>query len=175
MTKRTPPTMTMPGWIEHQIRSAEAEGAFENLPGAGKPIKGLGDPRPELAWVADYLRRENVDVAELLPPQLAIAREVEKLRERLLTEASERSARAVVDDLNERISAAHARPQIGPVFRVKLVAVEPAIEQWRSDRAALLELRDAQRAQAAQRRAAAEAALAQQRAARRRWFRRRSA
>jgi len=166
MTERKPSNMSVPDWIEQQIRAAQAQGAFENLPGAGKPIPGLGQPQHELAWVANYLRRENVDTAELLPPALAIAKEVELLRERLVRERAEEDARAVVDDLNARIDAAHARPQIGPVFRVKLVAVEPAIAQWRADRAALAEIRRAER-EAQQARAGAA-----DRAARRRWWRR---
>lgn len=145
MTDRKPSSMSVPDWIERQIRTAEAEGAFANLPGHGKPIPGLDRPQHELAWVANYLRRQNVDAADLLPPALAIAKEVEQLRERLLRERTQSSARAVVDDLNRRISEAHARPQLGPVFRVKLVPVEPAIEQWSVDRAALAELRRIER------------------------------
>jgi hypothetical protein len=145
MTTRKPARLSVPDWIEHQIRAAEAEGAFANLPGAGKPIPGIDRPQPELAWVADYLRRENVDASELLPPALAIAKEVERLRDRLMRETSEIAVRAAIGELNDRISAAHARPQIGPVFRVKLVKVEPAVEQWHADRAALDELRRRER------------------------------
>jgi len=137
VTTRKPSSMSFPDWVDQQIREAEAQGAFDNLPGAGKPIPGLGQPRHELAWVADYLRREHVDVAELLPPALAIAKEVEGLRERLLREPTEAAARAVIDELNTRIDAEHARPQTGPVFRVKRVAVEPTLEQWHADRAEL--------------------------------------
>jgi hypothetical protein len=137
MTTRKPPKISFPGWVERQIRTAEARGAFENLPGAGKPIPDLGTAKPEMAWVAEYLRRENVDVTDLLPEALALAKEVEVLPERLRRERSEVRARKLVEDLNGRISRAHARPQVGPPVRVKTVNVEDAVQRWREERAVL--------------------------------------
>ncbi len=131
MTTRKPANVDFPGWVEQQIRQAIAEGAFDNLPGAGKPIPDLGRPQPELAWVANYLRRENVDVAALLPPALALAKEVEDLPGRLLAEVSESTARRVVEDLNQRIARAHAAPQDGPPLRVKMIDVDAALEDRR--------------------------------------------
>lgn len=137
MTTRKPPTVSFPDWVEHQIREAERNGAFENLPGKGKPIPDLDRVPHELAWVANYLRRENVDVAGLLPPALALAKEVETLRVRLLAERAEARAREIVDDLNARIARGHAAPQVGPPLRVKLVDADAAVAQWRTDRADL--------------------------------------
>lgn len=134
MTSRKPSSMSVPDWIEHQIRSAQAEGAFENLPGAGKPIPGLGRPQHELEWLANYLRRENADAVSVLPPALAIAKEVELLPQRLVAERSEAKVRAIIDELNTRIDKAHAAPQVGPPFRVKRVPVEATVVQWRADR-----------------------------------------
>src|SRR5947199_8291 len=62
MTKRKPPNMTFPGWVEQQIRVAEAHGAFANLPGHGQPIPDLDRPSNELDWLARYRRRSS-DVA----------------------------------------------------------------------------------------------------------------
>ena len=132
MSERKPPTMSFPDWVDAQIRGAEAEGAFADLPGAGKPIPDLDRSQDDLAWVANYLRRENVDLAEILPPALALAKEVETLDERLLTARSEARARLLVDDLNQRIDEAYARPQVGPPLRVKMVKVEAALERWRA-------------------------------------------
>jgi hypothetical protein len=132
VTERKPPSMSVPDWIEHQIRTAQANGAFENLPGAGKPIPNLGGPQPELAWVANYLRREDVDVAALLPPALALAKEVEVLPDRLLKERSEVVVRGLIDDLNARIARAHQQPQVGPPVRVRVVPVEEVVAQWRA-------------------------------------------
>ena len=161
MTKRKPPNVSFPDWVEQQIRSAEAAGAFDNLPGAGKPIPGLDRPRNEMSWVADYLRRENIDAASLLPPGLALAKEVEVLPERLQREHSEREVRILIEDLNERIRRAHRLPQVGPPVRVGTVDVERAVARW-SEQRALIEN---------QRREASAAAAAPPETARpRRWF-----
>jgi hypothetical protein len=136
MTKRKPPDMTFPGWVEQQIRVAEAQGAFANLPGHGRPIPDLDRPPNELDWLAGYLRRENVDVAEVLPPALALAKEVEALGDRVARIPSESRVRQVVEELNARIDRAYARPQVGPPLRVKKVKVDDALETWRETRAA---------------------------------------
>ncbi len=162
MTTGKPPGVSFPGWIERQIRGAEAEGAFANLPGAGKPIADIDRPRGDLDWIAGYLRREEVDAAGLLPPALALAKEVEKLPLRLLRERSQYQVRAVVEDLNERIRRAQLAPQDGPPFRVRTVKADAAIEQWRAARAAAAPTRAAAPTPAA-------AASGQDRS---RWFRR---
>jgi len=136
MSERKPPTMSFPDWVDAQIRAAEANGAFADLPGAGKPIPDLDRSQDDLAWVANYLRRENVDIAEILPPALALAKEAETLDERLLAIQSESRARLLVEDLNQRIDEAYARPQTGPPLRVKKVNVEAALERWRATRPA---------------------------------------
>jgi len=136
MSERKPPTMSFPDWVDAQIRAAEANGAFADLPGAGKPIPDLDRSQDDLAWVANYLRRENVDIAEILPPALALAKEAETLDERLLAIQSESRARLLVEDLNQRIDEAYARPQTGPPPRVKKVNVEAALERWRATRPA---------------------------------------
>jgi hypothetical protein len=142
MTQRKPSNMSVPDFIERQIRSAQAQGAFENLPGAGKPIPNLGQPQHELAWLADYLRRENVDVAELLPPALALAKEVEGLPELIRRQRSTSQVRSVVQDLNDRIRKAHARPQDGPPIRVWIVDVDDAVQQWETAQLAIDTLTD---------------------------------
>ena len=41
MTQRKPLGTSWETWIERQIRVAQEEGAFNNLPGAGKPLPHL--------------------------------------------------------------------------------------------------------------------------------------
>jgi hypothetical protein len=137
VTQRKPSSSSFPDWVEHQIRTAQADGAFDNLPGAGKPIPGIDEPQHELSWVANYLRREDADVAGLLPPALALAKEVEALPERLVRERSESCVRGIVEDLNERIRAAQRAPQVGPPMRVTTVSLDDAVAQWRAARPAV--------------------------------------
>jgi hypothetical protein len=42
MTEREPPGTSWETWIEAQIHVAIERGAFDNLPGAGKPLSNLG-------------------------------------------------------------------------------------------------------------------------------------
>ena len=134
MTERKPPRVSWSGWIEQQIRGAERRGSFENLPGAGKPIPGLREPHDDMAWIAAKLRRENLPIAAILPPSLALAKEVEDLPERLAAEKSEAAVRRVVEDLNDRILKAHRRPQEGPPLRVMAQDVDKRVAAWREAR-----------------------------------------
>lgn len=52
MTERKPPGTSWETWIEAQIRVAREQGAFDNLPGAGKPLPDLGACRLEASNAA---------------------------------------------------------------------------------------------------------------------------
>jgi hypothetical protein len=135
MTDRKPPNMPVGSWVEQQIRAADARGAFANLPGSGKPLPSLDRPRSDLDWIAAKLRREDVDVSALLPPALALAREVELLPERLARERSEKRVREVVEDLNKRIRSAVLVAPPGPPVRVRPLDVDEQVQRWRTVRA----------------------------------------
>ena len=62
MTERKPPGVGFETWVERQLREAAERGAFDDLPGAGKPIPDLDKPHDELWWVKQKLRRENFSV-----------------------------------------------------------------------------------------------------------------
>jgi len=73
MTERKPPDLSFTSWIDRQINEAAERGAFDNLPGAGKPLpKRTGADAAE-AWLRDYLRREGMsaDEAPAHPAQAA--------------------------------------------------------------------------------------------------------
>lgn len=132
MTERKPPGMPVEDWVERQIRMAQERGDFDNLPGAGKPIpKGSGGT---MEWMARKLREENADATALLPPSLALPKEVAELPARLARESSEAAVREVVADLNARIAKAHREPQVGPPLRTGPVDVDATIEAWRESR-----------------------------------------
>lgn len=61
---------------ENRIREAVAQGRFDNLAGAGKPIADLDEPFDELWWVRRWVRRENL--TREMPR--ALARAVRELR-----------------------------------------------------------------------------------------------
>jgi hypothetical protein len=52
--------MGFESWIDRQIREAEERGEFDNLPGAGKPLKDLDKPQDADWWVKRLIARENL-------------------------------------------------------------------------------------------------------------------
>ncbi len=120
-------------WIDRQIREATERGEFDNLPGAGKPIKGLGGRRDDDWWAKSLIERERLPMP--LPPSLALRKEVEELPTVLAKERTEAEARRLIDDLNERILRDRRRLDTGPPIFVRTVDVEPAMEGWRQARA----------------------------------------
>ncbi|MGH3204980.1 MAG: DUF1992 domain-containing protein, partial [Streptosporangiaceae bacterium] len=81
MTERKPPDLSFTSWIDRQINEAAERGAFDNLPGAGKPLPKRTDADAAQAWLRDYLRREGVSADELLPTPLKLRKETERLAE----------------------------------------------------------------------------------------------
>ncbi len=75
MTERKPPGTSWESWIEAQIRVAQEQGAFDNLPGAGKPLPNMDQEYDPMWWVKQLAEREQLS---LLPPSLELARKVEK-------------------------------------------------------------------------------------------------
>jgi DnaJ-like protein len=78
--------------IDRQMREATERGEFDNLPGLGKPLADHGEEYDDDWWVKDWLRREGA-AAGVIPPTLALRREVEDLAasvDRLATEAEVR-------------------------------------------------------------------------------------
>ncbi|MGH3758516.1 DUF1992 domain-containing protein [Actinophytocola sp.] len=132
MTERKPADMPVGDWVERQIRAAQERGAFDDLPGAGKPLpRRSGDV---MEWVAEKLRSENADTTALLPPSLALRKEIEDLPERLATVRSEQKVREIVADLNKRIRDEILIPRAGPPLLVRPVDVEDVLETWRASR-----------------------------------------
>ncbi len=121
-------------WVDRQIREAEQRGEFDNLPGAGKPLKGLDGPRDDDWWVKGLMAREQLSF--VLPTSLALRKEVEDLPKTVQPLWREDDVREVVDDLNARIVDARRRPTSGPPVFIKTVPVDEVVASWRLQRAA---------------------------------------
>ncbi len=59
-------------WVDVQIRRAMERGEFDNLPGAGKPLR-LPDRHDPDWWVKSLIEREQI--TGVLPPALALRKE----------------------------------------------------------------------------------------------------
>jgi hypothetical protein len=96
MTERKPSETSFASWIDQQVNKAAERGAFDNLPGAGKPLPRTGGAGGGQAWLRDYLRREGVSGEELLPLPLRLRKETERLAAEVQDLSSEREVREVV-------------------------------------------------------------------------------
>lgn len=124
--------MMSESWIDAQIREAQERGEFDNLPGAGKPIEGLGRREDPNWWLKGYLKREKLDMP--LPETLALRKELEQLADTVATERSEKVVREIVTDLNQRIVDARRRRTDGLKITIKTVEVDEVVDQWRARR-----------------------------------------
>lgn len=99
---------------EHQIRKAEAEGQFENLKGAGKPLK------PEAGDSADAAGFRIMAEAGVVPREIELRKTVEALTERL-RKAPEGAER---DEIRKALAEAQLRLDIEQEARRKYMRHE---------------------------------------------------
>lgn len=131
VTERKPAGMSFTSWVDQQINEAMERGAFDNLPGAGKPLPKHADSDDGQAWLREYVRREGLPAEELLPTPLRLRRQRERLAETVHSMRSEQAVRLAVAELNEKIMAWRAIP-LGPPIFVPLVDEEEMLGRWRA-------------------------------------------
>ena len=135
MTERKPADLSFTSWIDRQINEATERGAFDDLPGAGKPLPKRPEADDGQAWLRDYLRREGVPADELLPTPLRLRKEVERLTEEVQDLRSEQEVRDAAAELNRRILEWRRIPE-GPPIYLRLVDTEMLVGTWRDGQAA---------------------------------------
>jgi len=128
MTERKPPGMSFASWIDQQITEATERGAFDELPGVGKPLPDRGQFDGQ-AWVRDYVGREGGSVADCLPTPLRLRKEAERLAETVADLASEQQVRDAVAELNDQIMRWRRLP-VGPPIFVPLVDADAMVARW---------------------------------------------
>jgi hypothetical protein len=133
MTERKPPGTSWETWIDAQIRVAREQGAFDNLPGAGKPLPNLGQEHDPLWWVKQLIRREQISV---LPPSLELLRKVEKELAAIEGLHDEATVRDRVAVLNVEISKVNATVMEGPPTRLSTLDADKVVARWRRTRSA---------------------------------------
>lgn len=124
--------MTYESAIDRAIREATERGAFDDLPGAGKPLhlRNTGDPN---WWLKELVERESISAAELVSPAVALRREADGFPESLRELPHEDAVREVLVDFNRRVEADWRRPRVGRGEAVvaRRVDVEALVESWR--------------------------------------------
>lgn len=121
-------------FVESAIQIAIRRGEFDDLPGAGKPIEGLGTHHDPDWWIRRKIETENL--SGLGPPAILLRTEDRGLDETLDALSRENDVREAVEDFNRRVIEARRQLQGGPpvVTRTRDVDVECAA--WRERRAA---------------------------------------
>ena len=133
MTQRKPPGTSFESWIDAQIRVAQEEGAFDNLPGAGKPLPNLGQEYDPLWWVKQLAQREQIS---MLPPALELLRKVETELATIEKLHDEATVRSRVTALNVEIAKVNATVLEGPPTRLGTLDVDQVVARWRRTRSA---------------------------------------
>lgn len=121
-------------WVDQQVRVAMERGDFDDLPGAGKPIKGLGGTHDPDWWVKSLVEREQI--TGVLPPSLQLRKEDAELDDRLADVVAESDVRRQLADFNERVVRARYSLTPGPPLVTMPRDVEETVERWRETRAA---------------------------------------
>lgn len=119
---------------EYLIRDAMAQGKFDNLKYAGKPIPGLGDAYDPDWWVKGLLQRENL--TGLGPKAILLRTEDAELDARLDAQYSEKRVRELLADFNARVIDARRQLQGGPPVVTKTRDIDAEVQGWRERRAA---------------------------------------
>jgi hypothetical protein len=119
-------------WVDLQVRRAMERGEFDNLPGAGKPIRGLGGTYDPDWWVKGLIEREKL--TGLLPPALALRKEDAELDGRLDKETTEAGVRRLVEDFNHGVVEARRQLLGGPPVITPTRDVDAEMQAWRERR-----------------------------------------
>jgi hypothetical protein len=119
-------------WVDLQVQRAMERGEFDDLPGAGKPIEGLGSDHDPDWWLKKLIEREQIS---LLPPALAIRKDDAELDARLDRLATETEVRREVEDFNARVRHALYTPPAGnapaPPVITRQRDVDEEVDRWR--------------------------------------------
>ena len=133
MTERKPAGVSWESWIDTQIRVAREQGAFDNLPGAGKPLPDRGQEYDPMWWVKQLVQREQIS---LLPPSLELLRKVEKELATIGKIPDEATVRRRIAELNIEIAKVNATTIEGPPTRLGKLDVDDVVARWRRARPA---------------------------------------
>ena len=127
MTQRKPHGMDFESWIDKQIREAQERGEFDDLPSAGKPLPGAGEPVEEDWWLKKKVREEEGTAG--LPPSLVLRRQAETAKARALAARTDDEARAIIEEMNAQILDALRKPLSGPPLNLMPFDVEELVRE----------------------------------------------
>jgi len=135
-------------YVETSLQQAIRRGEFDDLPGAGKPLEGLGDHHDPDWWIRRKIQTEQL--SGLGPPALTLRVENERLDTTLDDLRRESDVREHLEDFNRRVIEARRQLLGGPPVVTPTRDIEAEVAAW-------ARRRDAATAAAAEAEAAAAA------------------
>jgi len=121
-------------FVESAIQVAMRRGAFDDLPGAGKPLENLGTHHDPDWWIRRKIETENL--TGLGPPAILLRTEDRQLEATLDQLSRESDVREALEDFNRRVIAARRQLMGGPPVVTKTRDVDAEIAAWQERRAA---------------------------------------
>ena len=121
-------------FVEIQIPQAMRRGDFDDLPGAGRPLKNLDRVHDPDWWIRQKIEDERI--TGLAPPALTLRTESEGLEARIDGMYSEPAVRELLEQFNTRVVEARRQLKGGPPVVTPTRDVEAEIDGWRSRRIA---------------------------------------
>jgi len=121
-------------YVETAIQQAIRRGEFDDLPGAGKPLEGLGDRHDPNWWIRRKIQTEQL--TGLGPPALRLRVEHAEFEDRVDALPREQDVREYVEDFNRRVIEARRQLQGGPPVVTPTRDPDEVADGWRERRAA---------------------------------------
>jgi hypothetical protein len=128
MSERKPIQQGWNSWIDEQVERAQRDGAFDNLPGAGKPLKDLDRPYDEDWWLREFLEREQLSVT---PEPIELRSRIDALRAEAAKMTDEREVRRRFVAMNSLIARLNAIPSPDALGPVAPVDIDEEVRAWR--------------------------------------------
>ncbi|WP_243063138.1 DUF1992 domain-containing protein [Humibacter sp. RRB41] len=119
--------------VEIAIQQAIRRGEFDDLPGAGKPLSGLGASHDPDWWIRRKIETERL--RGLGPPALTLRVENVELEGRLDRLSREADVRETLEDFNRRVVEARRQLLGGPPVVTPTRDVEAEVVAWNDRRA----------------------------------------
>lgn len=119
-------------YVEVAIQQAIRRGEFDDLPGAGKPLEGLGDHHDPDWWIRRKIQTEKL--TGLGPPALLLRTEHAEFEERADALTRESDVRDYVADFNRRVIDARRQLQGGPPVVTPTRDPDAEAAAWRARR-----------------------------------------
>lgn len=119
-------------YVETAIQQAIRRGDFDDLPGAGKPIEGLGDRHDPDWWIRRKIQTEQL--SGLGPPALMLRTEHAEFAARADALRREEDVREYVEDFNRRVVEARRQLLGGPPVVTPTLDVDEQVAAWRERR-----------------------------------------